>query len=133
MQYLFSFLRLSKHLPCIPNSWRNPRKISRSRLDAANRFFTWPRKNDVLLWSTAMVNCRWYLPCRTVFLIKSKIIIIKKSNPVHTAFSGTASSGQTAFSGQVFATLKNPLNAVAEGFRKNLKKKFSKFEIQTMK
>ena len=27
----------------------------------------------------------------------------------------------TAFSGHVFAPLKNPLNAVAEGFRKNLK------------
>ena len=32
----------------------------------------------------------------------------------------------TAFSGQVFAPPKNPLNAVAEGFRKNLKKKFFK-------
>ena len=39
---------------------------------------------------------------------------------VHTAFSGTA------FSGQVFAPPKNPLNAVAEGFRKNLKQKFFK-------
>ena len=38
-------------------------------------------------------------------------------------------SGQTAFSGQVFAPLKNPLNAVAEGFRKNLEKKFSNFEV----
>ena len=45
---------------------------------------------------------------------------------VHTAFSGTAFSGQTAFSRQVFAPLKNPLIAVAEGFRKNLKKFFFK-------
>ena len=41
----------------------------------------------------------------------------------------TAFSGQTAFSGHVFAPLKNPLNAVTEGFRKSLKKIFFNFEV----
>ena len=48
---------------------------------------------------------------------------LKKINTVHTAFSGTA------FNGQVFAPPKNPLNAVAEGFQKNLKFFFSNFEV----
>ena len=52
--------------------------------------------------------------------IKHKVPFL---DTVHTAFSGTA------FSGQVFAPPKNPLNAVAEGFRKNLKKKISNFEV----
>ena len=53
--------------------------------------------------------------------IKHKVPFL---DTVHTAFSGTA------FSGQVFAPPKNPLNAVAEGFRKNLNKKnFSNFEV----
>ena len=62
-------------------------------------------------------------------MISSKKLEFNFNNTVHTAFSGTAFSGQTAFSGHVFAPLKNPLNAVAEGFRKNLKKKFSNFEV----
>ena len=41
----------------------------------------------------------------------------------------TAFSGQTASSGHVFAPQNNPLNAVAEGIRKNLKIFFSNFEV----
>ena len=56
----------------------------------------------------------------------SWVIFENISDTVHTAFSGTVFSGQTAFSGQVFAPPKNPLNAVAEGFRKKSEKKILK-------
>ena len=44
-------------------------------------------------------------------------IIYHEKYTVPTAVSGTALSGQTAFSGHVFAPLKNELNVAAEGFR----------------